>query len=555
MRTASPILRSRRLVLVAAAVVLGLSACGSDTARQSSDGSIPPVVPTSTAAPTTTSPPATIPGGGPPPIRVGDVDGVGASPAAGDSLDEGEMSADTKMRAASFQFIFDGEIADDLTSPAAAWYFPASGDVVVDDRIAALAAAFGLDGPVEMLEDEFGGGKTIGADDFSGPSVTVGVDAMQSWWYSAGDAGVASPVCEAVTDDSTSASEAPPDDGGRDGCVPLPPVGVPSAEEAEAATTELMSSLGFDPANYEFETYADEWGASANAYLVLDGVRSNVSMYFSYGGDAILTWAGGFLATPERGEDYPRIGVAAAIERLNAPNWLMGDLRIAEELSIDVENVDPSPVPDTSKPVGAGNDASEPIEPVDPVVPVETLVADLPVEIDPIPCDLAADCIPTDMEPLVVHIRDPHPSLEQLWAHDGTVWLLPAYSFASDDQGIYSVIAVEAAYLLTGDAEPAPEPAVDTPLPMPDTVATDNVEPGTSDDATTDTGATTASPAEMDLTGLTVDEATRVAEQSGWSVRVVREDGVDLAVTMDFRENRMNVAVVDGLVTELVSIG
>jgi hypothetical protein len=35
----------------------------------------------------------------------------------------------------------------------------------------------------------------------------------------------------------------------------------------------------------------------------------------------------------------------------------------------------------------------------------------------------------------------------------------------------------------------------------------------------------------------------------------VREDGVDLVGTDDFRENRLNVAVEDGIITELVSIG
>jgi hypothetical protein len=38
-------------------------------------------------------------------------------------------------------------------------------------------------------------------------------------------------------------------------------------------------------------------------------------------------------------------------------------------------------------------------------------------------------------------------------------------------------------------------------------------------------------------------------------VRVVRQDGVDLAVTADFSESRINVAIDNGAVTEVISIG
>ena len=55
--------------------------------------------------------------------------------------------------------------------------------------------------------------------------------------------------------------------------------------------------------------------------------------------------------------------------------------------------------------------------------------------------------------------------------------------------------------------------------------------------------------------GLTVDEATKVLAGGGLTLRVVREDGVDLIVTEDFSETRVNVAVDAGTVTEVVSIG
>ena len=57
------------------------------------------------------------------------------------------------------------------------------------------------------------------------------------------------------------------------------------------------------------------------------------------------------------------------------------------------------------------------------------------------------------------------------------------------------------------------------------------------------------------LVGLTEEEATAEAEERGWILRVVRRDGEDLAVTMDFRPNRVNVEVTDGEVTAVLSTG
>ena len=45
------------------------------------------------------------------------------------------------------------------------------------------------------------------------------------------------------------------------------------------------------------------------------------------------------------------------------------------------------------------------------------------------------------------HAVEPRPSLEQLWASDDTVWLLPGYAFDAKDGGIYSVLAVEDQYI------------------------------------------------------------------------------------------------------------
>lgn len=57
------------------------------------------------------------------------------------------------------------------------------------------------------------------------------------------------------------------------------------------------------------------------------------------------------------------------------------------------------------------------------------------------------------------------------------------------------------------------------------------------------------------IVGMPIAEAEAVAEDDGCSVRVVERDGEGLASTLDFRSDRVNVAVEDGSVTEIVDIG
>jgi phosphoglycolate phosphatase-like HAD superfamily hydrolase len=57
------------------------------------------------------------------------------------------------------------------------------------------------------------------------------------------------------------------------------------------------------------------------------------------------------------------------------------------------------------------------------------------------------------------------------------------------------------------------------------------------------------------IVGDTVKDATAAASAKGCSVRVVVEDGKPLAATQDFRPDRVNVVVEDGVVTKIDSLG
>ena len=81
--------------------------------------------------------------------------------------------------------------------------------------------------------------------------------------------------------------------------------------------------------------------------------------------------------------------------------------------------------------------------------------------------------------------------------------------------------------------------------------AVDPAEPPMIADPSTDPEVTEAAAASV---GMMEAEATAAIEAAGGSVRVVSRDGEDFPVTMDYRFDRVNLSIVEGIVTE-ASIG
>jgi len=52
------------------------------------------------------------------------------------------------------------------------------------------------------------------------------------------------------------------------------------------------------------------------------------------------------------------------------------------------------------------------------------------------------------------------------------------------------------------------------------------------------------------LIGKTLEEATNLCKQSGYSISVTMKDKISYATTMDFSFTRVNVRLVKGLVTK-----
>jgi hypothetical protein len=482
------------------------------------------------------------------------VPGAGAAPLAAPSAenasaDGGAVANDQAMtRLAWMEYVL-GVDLEELDGDSPAWRLVA-GDVD-PARITALAAALGLEGEVADLPADWGAGWIIGPSDGTAPSLTVSRDGMLSWWYSSGPgeayAGCAMPEpmpteplpAEEVVEPAEGAAGTDAGEGALGDepvvevvepgrvveCVePAPPIGVPTEAEAEARMVELLGQWGVDVDQVVIDTYADEWGANVMASLLLEGQRTPLTWGVSFGGGGEVLYANGVLADTERVADYPRIGTTAAFERLQQGGyWWGGGVGFADPAVVRSEE---TPAPDENL---VGGDA------VAETPPSEGSADETPVDTG----EVAIDEIPIDQgEPLIVTITGVEEELWMLWDADGTVWLVPGYAFTSDDGGRYSVPAIADEYLDIQEPVPAPEVV---PVPLPDTGSTDPVVEEIAD-LPIDGGIAA-------LVGMTEDEAISVIEEQGWTSRISARDGEYFALTMDLRADRVNLEIVDGVVT------
>ncbi len=455
-------IRSRRLGLAAAVVVLGLTACG--TANPSTSVAKNPAV-----------------------IHVGASrnTGKGGAPTADGSMIPYQNTT----------YVFDGTPVD-LGATGPAWSLPA-GQQPDLARVQRIASLLGVKGEVVAQSADMGGGWRVGPDDGSAPTLIVSADGLLSWWFSPsavstpGSVGCASvgssttgsgggttpssggssgkgsavvPVPDTIVppdaptgSDPTIPIAPPPTTSPCDTPAPTPPVGVPTAEKALAAAKQLFADMGYDNASYQFDTTADQWSAQVTATLLLDGHRSPLSLSVGFGAQGAVVWASGTLATPQPAADYPLVGAEVGVQRLNDHTgkwlWFGGNPEVMRAngtgaantgVAVDVATSIAGDVPPAAGAPGSSG-------------------SDVPTVAPPI-CPAGADCPSQPSVPIpevTVHLTGVRLDITTLWAQDGTIWLLPAYTFTDGQGGQYTVIAVDEAYLDL--------PGVTVPVTTPDT--------------------------------------------------------------------------------------
>ena len=442
---------------------------------------------------------------GPPILVLSAADGGGwsaSAPAASDmSTAEG---MDEKMMW-GFQQNFTAAVDLPALDSNAPSYTLTAGDVSTDS-MNALKAAFGVTKDF-VAQDANQGGGYLSGDYTTTPTLYVGSDAMRYWSYS--PAWEQSPISSrpCIMEEAVVTTDVPTSEVMNDICAePVAPENVPTKAEAEALFAATMTVLGINNEDLVLDSYSDEWGANVNGYLKIDGIRSPLSWNVGYGADATITWASGVFADVQDGASYPRIGTAAAIDRLNsqqAGNWggpmVRGGYAYDTGVSSDVVTTEVMPL----------IDAPEPVVQEISIVGVE--------------------------EELVT-----------LYGADGSIYLVPGYTFiAAEDEygyaGRYTVSALPDEYMQVADAV---NEVPMTEVPVPDTaVATPSVDPAVDPDMSV------AQDVADTVLGMSEAEATQAAEAKGLTVRVGSRDGEDFALTMDYRTDRVTLTVVAGIVT------
>lgn len=555
-----------RLLPIALSAVLVLGACGGDDGT--GDGPIDSVDgQTGLRAPT----PIQVTGGG-------DATGNLAAAAGEDAPASG--AATGEMMIAPAYWVSEYVAGDGLVLPVedTGYVFDATVPVSAE-QVAELASVLGVDGePVHLVED-YGNSWRVGSDDGSGPSLWVSEDGQQSWNYNGAwlerDAVMGCAV--SVDSDGNESSDCP---------EPEPPVGVPAAAEAEQRSRDLLIELGEDVSALTAESYGDEWFASVTFRDAGDDRVALREWNFGYGAEGVLQHAGGWLAQAQPVGPYPLIDLNTALARLNDQNYWFGaggggmiepDIATAEAPPIDaavesgvaVEAEIAVGMPESEVVEGEGSsagstggaDASTDAVIVDEPIPVEPDggIGDgaepLPSEPDA-PEPMPVEPMP-EPEPVVMTLVDVQADLWWAWDIDGSVWLLPAYRFIDTEGGWHTVPAVTDEFMIqteppvfVGEPEPmpAPEPVPGEPAPEPDAPEPIEEVPGTPDPEAIIVSLNEILP-------VSLDEFTALAAERGFSTRVVMQDGEGLAVTADYSQSRVNVAVEGDTVVAVQSVG
>lgn len=331
-------------------------------------------------------------------------------------------------------------LADDAGS-GHAWAFDAA-SVFSAETAARVAGVLGVTGdPVQQY-----GSWTVGPQDGSGPTVSLQPDgtAGVSYYDPTRDpwsctASATDQPDASVTDQPDASATDQPDAGAAgegeagSGAATLDPALVdpalpgvvgpscdptggpaPAGDAATSAVRDLLGSLGVDPDGYQYEVVdtGDARSSSVTAYQVLDGQQTGLTWSVTLVADGVQSLYGSLAPLVDLGE-YPVVGAATAVERLNDPRFGTGSggaMPLARAEATD----------------GAVADDSSAAASADPTVP---------------PTARPGAAIPWSVQQ--VTITGARLGVTQVSGADGAALLVPAYELTDADGSTWSVIAVD----------------------------------------------------------------------------------------------------------------
>ena len=477
---------------------------------------------------------------GPPILRI--AGGVSSDRNSADSSLTGapESSGDKMMWMGQQHFTAVGDLPSlDTDAPS---YVISASDVAKRD-LNSLLKVFSIKDEFVAQDANMGGGFLAGEyNTGDSPTMYVSADAMHYWSYQAPwsrsmtDVGCAiPPVAEGDTVPSVESCS-----------VPTPPENVPSAAQAEDLFDQMLKDLGLKPKDFITESYADEWNASVTGYLTIDGVRTSLSWSASYGADAELVWASGVLAEVTQAADYPRIGTAQGIERLNNDQQYGWGGPMARGGVVYDDMAVASP--------GAPRALAQGIEPVSEevvgvTVDAEPEIMPMTVTTEPETLEGTVDSPPIAQEMPVIEIEivAVEEELLSLYGADGEIYLVPGYAFlAAEESGWtprYSVSALPDEFI--------EEASIDIDVPTTDVTETPVPETIDPSNPVVDAEIEITQEAADTLLGMAEGDATKMAANNGWGVRVGQRDDEMFALTKDYRMDRVTLTIVADEVTKV----
>ncbi|MGQ0617512.1 MAG: hypothetical protein ACT4PW_11070 [Acidimicrobiia bacterium] len=227
-----------------------------------------------------------------------------------------------------------------LTGSARAYRLPAA--AVTEESVRQLAAALGVDGDLQPVD---GGGWEFGRPG-EGGHLFVNGDGSGSWYFTdesvldktgGSSTGPGEATCSGLECTLSSRSVGTPcAEPGPDASAGAPvcadvvpttvpvPADLPSAEQAEAITQDLLAAAGMAVDGAEAHVWDNSpYEMSVQVDPLVDGMPTyGFGAYVSIGDQGVVQYANGYLGQPEPADEYPLTGTAAAIDRLNLGNPL-----------------------------------------------------------------------------------------------------------------------------------------------------------------------------------------------------------------------------------------
>jgi hypothetical protein len=346
---------------------------------------------------------------------------------AADKLAAGATAADMRIAPGfGMRAVFSASgLADDATT-GHAWALDAA-SVFSADTAARVASALGVAGePTQQY-----GAWTVGPQNGTAPNVTVQPDgsASVSYYDPTRDPWACTASATDQPDAGVSDGAATTEGGAElqptiapellDPALPVvpgptcdPALGdAPAGDAAVAATRDLLAALGVDPAGFEYEV-GDPGTPKASvvsAYQVVDGQRTGLSWSLTLVDGGVQSLYGSLAPLVDLGE-YPVVGAATAVERLNDPRFgsgYGGVMPLARAETADGATTDVAPSADPTVPATAqpGSPISWPVQ--------------------------------------QVTITGARLGLGMVTQADGAVLLAPAYELTDADGSTWSVVAVD----------------------------------------------------------------------------------------------------------------